>query len=308
MRVYIYEYAVATGDEEFLAEGRAMLESLLRAFSESGYETLTVAHPSVGVRWADEVLRDETRALERADLTLVIAPESDGLLEGKVREYSREGTEVIGPTPRAIRVTADKRKTEDVLRDAQSFRLPAREADAVVSKPADGAGSEGVRIGRGEFSRELVPGSHHSLLCASDGDTVDVLGINDQFVAFAGEELVYLGGRTPSNHRELTRVAMDIAEEVVDRIPGLVGLFGVDLVMKGEEPYLIEVNPRPTTPTVAAALEHPEVVVRSLLNGPSGKVLRYRREYVYVKRGAEALVPEELEVVEDFHGLRVYRG
>ncbi|AAM01331.1 ATP-grasp domain-containing protein [Methanopyrus kandleri] len=307
MRVYIYEYAVATGDEEFLAEGRAMLESLLRAFAKSGYETLTVAHPSVGVRWADEVLRDETQALECADLTLVIAPESDGLLESKVREYSRE-TEVIGPTPRAIRVAADKRKTEDALRDARSFQLPTREADVMVSKPADGAGSEGVRIGRGELSRELIPGSHHSLLCVSDGETVDVLGINDQFVAFAGRELVYLGGRTPSDHRELTRIARDIAEEVVERIPGLVGLFGVDLVMKGGEPYLIEVNPRPTTPTVAAALEHPEAVVRSLLEGPTGKVLRYRREYVYVKRGAEALVPEKFEVVEDFHGLRVYRG
>ncbi|WP_457619398.1 ATP-grasp domain-containing protein [Methanopyrus sp.] len=307
MRVYIYEYAVATGDEEFLAEGRAMLESLLRAFAKSGYETLTVAHPSVGVRWADEVLRDEARALERADLTLVIAPESDGILEDKVREYSRE-TEVIGPTPRAIRVAADKRRTEDALRGARSFQLPTREADVTVSKPADGAGSEGVRIGRGEFSRELIPGSHHSLLCVSDGETVDVLGVNDQFVAFAGRDLVYLGGRTPSGYREVTRVAKDIAEEVIERIPGLAGLFGIDLVMRGEEPYLIEVNPRPTTPTVAVALEHPDAVVRSLLEGPTGEVLRYHRDYVYVKRGAEALVPEKFEIVENFHGLLVYRG
>ncbi|WP_457615130.1 ATP-grasp domain-containing protein [Methanopyrus sp.] len=307
MLVYIYEYAVATGNEKFLAEGRAMLESLLRAFTKSGCETLTVAHPSVGVRWADEVLRDEAQALERADLTLIIAPESDGILEDKVREYSRE-TEVIGPTPSAVRVAADKRKTEDVLRGAQSFRLPAREAEVVVSKPADGVGSEGVRIGRGEFYRELIPGSHHSLLCVSDGETVDVLGVNDQFVAFAGRDLMYLGGRTPSEHRKVARIARGIAEEVVERIPGLAGLFGIDLVMKGEEPYLIEINPRPTTPTVAVALECPDAIVRSLLEGPTGEVLQYHREYVYVKYGAEVLVPEKFEVVEDFYGLRVYRG
>jgi predicted ATP-grasp superfamily ATP-dependent carboligase len=305
-RVLVYEYAVARGERDLVGEGKAMLEALLLSLREYGVETVAVAEAGVGVRWADVVVRRESRALELADAAVVIAPETDGVLAEKVREFGRR-VRVLGPSPEAVEVAGDKLRTLEALEGASTFRVPRRGGDVTVGKPVDGVGSEGVRVGSGELEVGFVPGSHHSLLCVTDGESVEVVGINDQFVALAGGEFVYLGGRTPSRSGRVRRVARDVAEEVVERISGLSGVFGVDVVMRGDVPYVIEVNPRPTTPVVGAALEGPERLAEALLEGPSPGVWSYSGEYVFVRSGAEALVPEGFRRVERFGDIEVYR-
>ncbi len=306
-RVLVYEYAVAEGVRDLVGEGKAMLEALLLALREAGVETVAVAGEDVGVRWADLVVRRESEALELADAAVVIAPESGGVLRDKIRDFKRR-LRVLGPSPEAVEVAGDKLQTLEALEGASSFRVPARGGEVTVGKPADGVGAEGVRVGEGELEVEFVPGSHHSLLCVTDGESVEVVGVNDQFIALAGEEFVYLGGRTPSRSRKVREVALDVAEEVVERISGLSGMFGVDLVLSGDVPYVIEVNPRPTTPVVGAAMEDPERLAEALLEGPSHGTWSYSNEYVFVKVGAEALVPNGFSRVERLGDILVYRG
>src|SRR5262249_53586338 len=113
--------------QELHAEGWAMLAAALGDFLRvPGVEAITLldeglrAEPAVAEavgRWPASTVRwvraaDEERAFrtaaDEADWSLVIAPELDRILETRCRWVADAGGRLLGPTPDAVALTADK--------------------------------------------------------------------------------------------------------------------------------------------------------------------------------------------------------
>jgi uncharacterized protein len=115
-------------------------------------------------------------------------------------------------------------------------------------KPAAGGGGQGVRVWRGESLRsghilqEYVPGVPASAVFLADGRRSVVLGWSEQRHAptafrFGGNVLPLEA--PPATLEELRHLAQALTEEFQ-----LVGLNGIDFVLRGPRPVIVEVNPR----------------------------------------------------------------
>jgi predicted ATP-grasp superfamily ATP-dependent carboligase len=209
------------------------------------------------------------RIARSADFTLVIAPEFDGLLEERCRWAVAEGSRLLGPSPDAVRLTADKLQlAEHLRRHDVPTPLTTRCVDddppwhyPVICKPRFGAGSQHTlrvqnregyidfqeRI-RGETSslrkcvvQPLIPGRPASVtFLATDGEASakpHAAGRNERFALPACEQYLsgdgrfcYLGGRVPLEPALQNR-AQDLARRAAQAVEGLTGYFGVDLVL-----------------------------------------------------------------------------
>jgi hypothetical protein len=176
--------------------------------------------------------------LRRCDAALVLAPEEQGALERLARRAGRGGRLLIGPGPRAVRITADKRETARRL-EARGIPVPAgtivprhgaearlrRFGTPFVIKPRDGCGCRGVSVVRaasdiaGALRRadragrrrdllieEYVPGEPASVSVLVWRDRAGsarpralCLALNRQVLRGRGA-LRYAGGETPWDH------------------------------------------------------------------------------------------------------------
>lgn len=296
MRVFIYEYICGGGlagrplPESLAREGWAMLASIVEDFARvEGCEVVTtlderLAERRLAARIVERLgggAAAEIRTIERlaadCDWTLVIAPESDGILFDRVRCVEESGGRLLGPSSSAVAVAADKLVCGQVLGQAgvpavsgRIVRLVDGLPDdcnfPVVLKPRDGAGSQ---------STFLVPNAAAASRvlreAAAEGLTGDgllqrfvpgrpasvsfLVGAAGAWPLLAGEQLLsddgrfrYRGGRLPLPPPAATR-AVTLAAHAVAAVPGLAGFVGVDLVL-GEDAAgdcVIEINPRLTT-------------------------------------------------------------
>jgi len=307
MRILVFEFASGGGlagrpvPKSLAREGRAMLSALVADLARIGrHEIVTTAdrrftlHAPRGVdvvtigRGGAALLDD---LIASVDAVWLIAPETDGWLEGLTAKVERTGTMLLGTGSAAIRRAADKRRLPNRLARCGLTHPPTRvvhrhaEARAIaedlgyplVVKPARGAGCEGVRLARN--GRELraaihavgrratenvlvqryIPGVAASVSLLSDGRRAVALAANGQAIT-AGSTLSYAGGRTPLDH-PLAERAIDAAIRTCEAFPGLHGYVGVDLVLTSADAVVIEVNPRLTTAYLG---------VRSAINRRSG--------------------------------------
>src|SRR5262245_58466358 len=118
-RFFIYEHASALGPQAPLSlrlEGRAMLAAVVEDVRHMGGHVTTMLHPdceSLGHEClrptdssgAEAAFRTEAR---RADFTLVIAPETGGVLTERCRWALAAGGRLLGSGPEAIDLCADK--------------------------------------------------------------------------------------------------------------------------------------------------------------------------------------------------------
>jgi hypothetical protein len=220
--------------------------------------------------------------VRRSEAALVIAPETDGVLEALAAIVEDEGRLLIGPSTRAIRLAADKLETARCLAAADlpsprtasidfgSARGRLREwTPPYVLKPRDGCGGSGVVLVRrtGEIERalgavrrataradflaqEFVEGDDASVsLLAGGPRSIRALGVNRQRIDH-GVPFRYLGGETPSADPAAARAA-DLARRAAAALAaatrGVRGYLGVDVVIGAAGPRVIEINPRLTT-------------------------------------------------------------
>ncbi|MBN1324338.1 MAG: ATP-grasp domain-containing protein [Methanotrichaceae archaeon] len=126
-----------------------------------------------------------------------------------------------------------------------------------VEKPRRGAGGVGGRIvsdqaalppaGSEMIVQPYIKGISASVSLISDGSRAVAIAANEQLVGegwLGAEGFLYCGNITPldpslGDAREM----IGIAEEVVGRL-GLIGSNGVDFILTGEGPVVVEVNPR----------------------------------------------------------------
>ena len=289
-------------ESPLLAEGRLMVDGLLRDFAAlPGVRVVTTRDARVAADgWPDGVethlvdpgapLADVLEGLAAAaDATLVVAPETGGMLETLTRRLEAAGSAWLGASADAVRVAGDKDATtlalaaaglptppgESVPAEAGALRAAAaRVGFPLVVKPVDGVGAVGAtrvasragldaaraRAGRQSRLRleRWIDGIPASVALLADGALAVPLALNAQHLGIARDgTLAYQGGETPLAHPRAGE-ALDAARRAVEAIPGLAGWAGVDLVLPDDgPPVVVEVNPRLTTPYAGLRLVSP---------------------------------------------------
>lgn len=306
-RVFVYEWCCATarGDApraaSLSAEGRAMLAAAVDDFRRVlGVEVRTLL--GAGLRdtanWPDvavtRVSDDEPAAFraaaEHADHALVIAPEFDRILEDRCRWAIEAGATLLGPSPAAVALAADKLA---LARHLESAGVPTPETrpamDSVdglgpppwVVKPRLGAGSQETYLVSGGHVRHH-PGTVRGMIVqpfvpGRAASVAFLIGPRQTIaLAPAWQDLSpdcrfhYRGGSAPLP-AELAERAVHVARRAVDAVEGLAGYVGVDVVL-GDGDSVIEINPRLTTSYVglrALAIDNLMEMLLRLVRGES---------------------------------------
>jgi len=306
LRVLIYEYVTGGGfiDSPSLpritSEAYAMLNSLVRDFSQNAScEVITVIEkrlaenfqPSyasrvIGVSSKGELGKVLKSAFEEVDAALIVAPETDEVLESITRTAEESGCNLLlGSGSGALQRVSKKDESVELARSAGvavpettcmsayedqrvAFRLARDIGLPIVVKPQEGAGSEGVFLVNSQedmekalktmqagntkrklLLQEYVRGTDASInVVSSKSGHVIPLSMNRQFVTLKRPPEIssYEGGCTPFHH-PLEREAFDEACRVVQSVKGLKGYVGIDFVLAEDKPFFMEVNARITT-------------------------------------------------------------
>jgi tyramine---L-glutamate ligase len=210
---------------------------------------------------------------QAADFTVVIAPETTGILGRLTRNLQRAGARVLGSSPEAIDLTGDKAQLAEWLQaqgiDTPRSRtiipwagLPIDAEYPAVLKPVDGAGSidtfylsdarslpacaRGMSIA---LLQPFVPGVPMSASFLVDGNgKAWLVGVGTQQVTVRSGRFEYQGGTVPAS----CRCAESEIRPAVESISGLRGFVGVDFIWDPERQHatVLEINPRPTTSCV----------------------------------------------------------
>jgi len=254
--VLVYEHLTATSagggpvplPASLLREGRAMLAAVTADLAALPGVTVHIA--------AVETLFQQAAA---ADFTLVIAPETFGVLYVLAARVEQAGGKLLGPSPAAIRMTADKLHlsawwTRRGVPTPKTWVYAGQPAQVpIVVKPRDGCGSQATKLLQpGEIFSEAWPGPLIAQEYA-DGLAASVSFVGSrplppcEQILSADGRFAYLGSRAVTDPA-LKERAVAIATKAIEGIAGLHGYVGVDVVLGNDgRDWAIEINPRLTT-------------------------------------------------------------
>jgi predicted ATP-grasp superfamily ATP-dependent carboligase len=284
--VFIHEYVTgggAAGEDlpaSWAAEGDAMRTALIEDFAAVPGVRVSATRdarlPEKSNPWLS-VPVGRGRELEafrglaaEADYTLIVAPETGGILYERALILERDGRKSLGSTPEAIAVAGDKLKTFHALLSRGVVVVPGQRVyparsvlpsghghyPAVV-KPIDGAGSIDTYLiassespwpakiaqRREAVFQPYVRGQAMSAACLVSGPwRAVVVGLADQRIEIVEGRLSYRGGQVPAEET----IPWRALEQALGAIPGLRGWVGVDFIAC-TSPMILEINPRPTT-------------------------------------------------------------
>jgi hypothetical protein len=278
MRITVAEYAVGVGAGEsksisLLREGKAMLETLKRSFERLGNEVICPASKQNFERAIEKLSK-------KSDAGLVIAPD-DKLCE--LTKIIESNTVNLGCSSHSVKICADKMQTTKILaeneipvpRIVDEREIQIRNEQKYVKKLRYGCASENVFILNGEecynskdndvFSfgdendymvTEFIKGVDISSSIVVSSSSILPLTINKQFMKMdeRGRRLRYKGGLVPYLiDPEAKRGIMHMSNKVATLLR-CEGYVGIDFVLGDDgTPYVVDVNPRPTTSIVGIA-------------------------------------------------------
>ncbi|MDA1040126.1 MAG: ATP-grasp domain-containing protein [Planctomycetota bacterium] len=289
-----------------LAEGRMMLEAVAADAARDGSLEVTVlVDEDHEIRLPSGVCRQFvpqrhelealTAAAARVDWTLLIAPETGGILVDRVARVRAAGGAVLAPNAAFLTIAADKQATIDALA-ASGVPVPAGRSLAAgepapagfhlpaIRKARASAGCDGLEIihTRDVFSASttatrleaLVPGSPVGVSCLCGGGDPEILPPLRQ--RFSAGDRPHYRGSEPLSDRSVAARATALARRAVaavERASGgasAVGWVGVDMLLgdrhDGRDDRVLEVNPRLTTSFVVQASMASTSLVRSLID------------------------------------------
>jgi hypothetical protein len=260
-----------------------LLDSRIAAFSPpiEADHTIPISSP-------DEAELIVKSVAEEADAALVIAPESNNVLQSLVETVKSTHAVSLNSTSDAIEKVTDKTAfCEHVkqlgLRVPETVPLNAGDsveeikrairgkmAFPLVFKPVDGASCSGLSIVRNwgqvatavkkifnesscpQFmAQEFISGVDASVSLIATGTKALPISLNKQNVILGTPDSTssYEGGLVPLDD-PISDEVFAAAEKIVSSFNGLVGYVGVDMVLSEDKPVVIEVNPRLTTSIV----------------------------------------------------------
>jgi predicted ATP-grasp superfamily ATP-dependent carboligase len=277
MKIMVAEYAVGAGVDEFMLEGRAMLETLVKSFTLCGHK---VMYPTSGIL-LDAGMAVKTKNFEKAveeisgqcDAGLVIAPDE---MLGDLTDIVEENTTNLGCPADCVRVCADKLECTRIL-DQKNIPVPETIGSGeytgdYIIKPRYGCASESMYLGSsgtlkdGYIATRFIQGEHLSVSLIT-GSTQLLLSVNRQFIEIDGR--VFYKGGTVGYRCSREEEAAETAKMAVKAL-GCRGYVGVDMV-QGDKVYVVDVNPRPTTSIIGIAklidAEIADLIIRSRFGG-----------------------------------------
>ncbi len=208
-----------------------------------------------------------------ADYTVLVAPETTGVLERLIEDLQEVGARWLGSSPEAVRLTRDKAglagwlaargiDTPPCRRVNPSLGLPSEASYPAVIKPIDGAGTIDTYFvedagglpaaARGMTDALMQPFAKGHPLSASylvDSEgRAWLIGIGEQKMVVTNGQFAYQGGCIPAT----IPVDPRSLQAAVGSVPGLRGFVGVDFLWEepGRHAIVLEINPRPTTSVV----------------------------------------------------------
>ncbi|MEM2213668.1 MAG: ATP-grasp domain-containing protein [Candidatus Nezhaarchaeales archaeon] len=327
MKIAVYEHFTATQAHHtsIWIEGDSMLKAVVEDLSRAGYEV----HATTSIPPKKPV-----------DLIFIIAPSAGRTLYNLVKACEDEGLDVMDSPSTAVFLATDKAlmarnlelhgirtaktivsRLEDGLRNIEQALYTY---EKVVVKPADGDGCAGLSLVTNLdeaplaldilrqctklpyfLIQEYVEGLNLSVcLLALDGDVLP-LSINMQKVHVKGprESSIYIGSMVPYEENEKV---LKVAVKTIRSLGDVKGFFGIDVVLKDDEPYVIEVNPRLTTSYLALREISEENVLEMLANAYFGRQL-LRPIKLKGRAVIEKLVAEK-DMVMSFTDLKLPEG
>ncbi len=210
------------------------------------------------------------RLAASSDYTVVIAPETHGLLSERAQILEEVGGHSLGTTPEAINLTADKVRmarhlasrgiaTPETRRLTRDEGLPADFPYPAVLKPISGAGSIDTFLVNDpnacppevwrNYCAVLQPFVEGQPMSASfligDDARAELVGIGRQWMEIRDGRFLYLGGMVPAGEPDMAATA----RRTLETVPGLRGWVGVDFFWNEpeERAVVLEINPRLTT-------------------------------------------------------------
>jgi tyramine---L-glutamate ligase len=307
LQIFAWEYVTSGGaraigaSPSMIAEGGMMLRALARDLAALPGVRLRVAcDPAVDLGALPATVetvashdpgRDWQRNIRSADAVWPIAPETGGILEEATRLVLRSERILLTSRLDALAIARSKTATARRLAACGVAVVPTFPLDGPLPpsahgwavKPDDGAGATDTYFfagapplrqwaeahkGGGWIVQPFIPGTAASMVILAQDGAGWLLACNLQHVDCAHGVFAYRGG-VVGGAEERRRVFEPLAERIVEALPGLWGLIGVDLVDGREGPLVLEINPRLTTSYVGLAESiavNPAALVLSLLD------------------------------------------
>ncbi len=327
MKIGIFEYVAGGGIKEvipnnMLCEGYSMLKSSIEDFQSVGYEVTTLLDSRL-TKLKDHMKaekieivapQDNTsdvlrKMLKTVDLSLIIAPETGGILSNLV-QIASSNTTSLNSTPESIDLVSNKAKLAETL-SRKGFPIPEtycfgdedgiEEIERVfktfstpfIVKPLDGAGcakvflvnetsqlrkAQNLIIGDNPKERvviqEFVEGIPVSVSLILNGINAFPISLNLQKVSLNAppESSCYYGGTTPFRHTDESK-ALNLAKSAVEQFTGLRGYIGVDMIMTSRGPLILEINPRLTVSYIGLKRISKVNLADSIVRASSGETL-----------------------------------
>lgn len=295
MRIFVYEHLTGGGmlsetPEAFrglMPEAAAMVGCVSQDFAklpDTSVEHLHdarlpvdvgIEHERIAVRkisTSDEYEIQFDELAKSCDATLLIAPETNGILTSLARRVERLGGTLLSPSSEFCEWASDKSRVAETLqavdapvpagvRLAWSDPWPSDFAFPAVLKPNDGCGAMNTyRVTKPDDDfrtaehpvwrlERFIPGKSVSVPFVAGPQMNIMLCSGFQDVRCDGK-FKYLGGSMPLTS-DLDQRLINLMLRCGPAIPGFSGYIGIDAVLgvavDGSEDYLIEINPRITT-------------------------------------------------------------
>lgn len=253
MKLFLFEFATCGGivGDSVAVEGLAMFKTLYSGFRKHcevcSFVREDFSYLGLPVGRMEEI----ENWLENCDSFLIVAPEDDFLLLNLTRKAEKYA-ENLGSSSKAIEVTSDKwRLYKKIKRRAmvpKTSKKPLKEK--FIVKPRVSCAGEGIEFSEevkdGFIAQEFIPGVPLSVSLLV-GDEIEAVSVNEQIL----ENFRYKGAVVPA--RIDYRTALEVCNEAIaaaEAVNGLRGYVGVDLIY-ADQPYVIEINARITTPVIA---------------------------------------------------------
>lgn len=230
-------------------------------------------------------------AARDADWTVIVAPETDGILAGLVRAVRAGGSRVLAPADRVIEIASDKQATIDALA-ARGIPVPAGRALAAgepvppgfhlpaVRKARASCGGDAVEILTSRATppastptriEALATGTPVGVSCLCGPRTPVVLPPMQQVFA-AGAAPRYLGSDILADAALASR-AEALARRVATALAADAGWLGIDMILggpaDGRDDRVLEVNPRLTTSFVGLSRLFASSLVAAMIESAS---------------------------------------
>lgn len=315
--VFVYELITGGGlyavpgspapSGSLLKEGTAMLAAVVDDFAAIDGVSVTVLRdsrlPPLSVAAARQVTvegpegeRTAVReAVESTQATLVIAPEFDGLHLLRTRWAEEDGAFLISPGSAFVEQASCKWKCFHLWREASirtidTFQVHARTTWEhlldlpVVTKPSDGAGSEGVLSWNAgfEINGEFLGDEKYLIQPKVDGVSVSCAALGngaDFFLLPAAyqtldKDLKYHGGSLPIPMALNVR-AHRLAAQAIRAMPPFRGYIGLDMILgpcpEGKDDVAVDLNPRLTSSYVGLRLLLKNNLAQAMLDVVAGQ-------------------------------------